>query len=266
VAGFAQATAAEAVGDGVYAVELDEQWTVGERPNGGYLLALMARAGLAEHAGHPHVLAASAHFSGAPMCGAAEVVARVLRAGRFASQVRATLRQGGRELVHVLLTLGHLGEAPERWSDAPAVELPPPSECERLPVRRSERQPMRLWDAIELLADPATLGWARRAPSGHAESRSWFVPGADADPLLMLLVALDCLPVVTLELGSRGWVPTLELTAYLRALPAGGPWRVRQRAQLVRHGLVDEQCQVWDGEGRLVGQASQLAAVRFPSD
>ena len=98
--------------------------------------------------------------------------------------------------------------------------------------------------------------------SGNPESRAWLVPPADADPLL-LLVALDCLPVVTLELGSRGWVPTLELTTYLRALPVPGPWRIRQRAHLVRHGLVDETCHVWDTDGHLVGQATQLAAVRF---
>ena len=79
---------------------------------------------------------------------------------------------------------------------------------------------------------------------------------------LSALVVQNC--VVTLELGSRGWVPTLELTTYLRALPVPGPWRIRQRAHLVRHGLVDETCHVWDTDGHLVGQATQLAAVRFP--
>jgi len=262
VAGFSEATAVTAMRDGEFAVTLDDAWTVGDRPNGGYLLALLARAGLAAQSGQRHVLAASAHFLGAPACGPASVSVEMLRAGRFASQVRALLVQDGRALVHALLTLGRFDDAPARFSGAPPVALPALAECVRLPVRRSERQPMGLWDAVELHADPATLGWARRAPSGDPESRAWMVPATD-DPLLAL-VAVDCLPAVTLELGSRGWVPTLELTAYLRALAAPGPWRVRQHARLVRHGVVDETCEVWDASGALIAQATQLAGVRFP--
>ena len=59
-------------------------------------------------------------------------------------------------------------------------------------------------------------------------------------------------------------MPTLELTAYLRALPAPGPLRVRQRARLVAADRVDEECDVWDSTGALVAAASQLAAVRLP--
>jgi hypothetical protein len=37
---------------------------------------------------------------------------------------------------------------------------------------------------------------------------------------------------------------------------------VRQRARLVQAELVDELCDVWDSRGRLVAQATQLAALR----
>ena len=33
---------------------------------------------------------------------------------------------------------------------------------------------------------------------------------------------------------------------------------------LVEGNLVDEECEVWDARGRLVAQATQLAAVRTP--
>jgi hypothetical protein len=80
-----------------------------------------------------------------------------------------------------------------------------------------------------------------------------------------VLVALDILPPATFDLGLTGsWVPTMELTAYLRALPADGPLRVRQRARLVADSRVDEDCQVWDSTGALVGSATQLAALRLP--
>jgi Thioesterase-like superfamily len=78
---------------------------------------------------------------------------------------------------------------------------------------------------------------------------------------------VDSLFPATFTIKPSGWVPTLELTAYVRALPAPGPLRVRQRARLVEGGpgggLVDEVCDVWDSRDRLVAQATQLASVRF---
>ena len=59
-------------------------------------------------------------------------------------------------------------------------------------------------------------------------------------------------------------MPTLELTSYLRALPAPGPLLVRQRARLVAAERVDEECDVWDATGALVASAHQLAAIRLP--
>jgi hypothetical protein len=73
---------------------------------------------------------------------------------------------------------------------------------------------------------------------------------------------VDALPPVTFNLGAPGWVPTLELTAYVRARPAPGPLQIRQRGRLVVDGRLDEVCDVWDSEGRLVAQATQLAGVR----
>ena len=58
-------------------------------------------------------------------------------------------------------------------------------------------------------------------------------------------------------------MPTLELTAYVRALPAPGPVRVLHKAQLIEGNRVDEACFVWDSRGRLVAQATQLAGIRL---
>lgn len=60
-----------------------------------------------------------------------------------------------------------------------------------------------------------------------------------------------------------GWVPTLELTTYVRGVPVPGPVRVLQKAQLVRDGRLDEACFVWDSTGRLVGTSTQLAMIRI---
>ena len=60
-------------------------------------------------------------------------------------------------------------------------------------------------------------------------------------------------------------MPTLELTVYVRALPAPGPVRMLHRAQLIDNGRVDESCFVWDSAGRLVAHGTQLAGIRLGS-
>ena len=75
------------------------------------------------------------------------------------------------------------------------------------------------------------------------------------------------LPPASLDLVPSGWVPTLSISAYLRSRPAPGPLRVRQYVRHLQERHLDEVCEVWDAEGRLVGQATQLAGIRYdPAD
>ena len=67
-------------------------------------------------------------------------------------------------------------------------------------------------------------------------------------------------------IGSTGWVPTLQMSAYVRARPAPGWLGIRMTAGLVADGMVDETCVLWDSRGHLVGQSTQLARLRFPDE
>jgi hypothetical protein len=268
---FDVATAVDHEGDDRWSIAVDEGFTVGPKPNGGYLLAMAARAAgeALGHAGSDHhdPLAASAHFLWAPDPGPAEVHVEVLRTGRSASQVRTTLTQGAQRCLDATFTMGRLpdDEDPALWSSRPPVDLPPIEECIRLPASR-EGAPfvVSIMDRAHLHADPACLGFASGTPSGRGELRGWlsFGDGRPADPL-GLLFFLDCFPPATFDIGRSGWVPTLSLSAYVRARPAAGPLRARQVAQVVRDARVDEVCEIWDAAGRLVGQATQLAGIRF---
>jgi hypothetical protein len=100
-----------------------------------------------------------------------------------------------------------------------------------------------------------------------AELRGWtrFVDGREPDPL-SLLFTVDAIPPATLIIGSTGWVPTLQMSVYVRASPVPGWLGIRMTANLVADGVVDETCVVWDSRGQVVAQGTQLARLRFPDD
>jgi hypothetical protein len=117
-------------------------------------------------------------------------------------------------------------------------------------------------DQIEVRLDPETSGFTRGEPSGQGELRGWLaLPGGENFDPASLLFAVDAFPPGTFDIEFSGWVPTLELTAYIRALPAPGPLRISQRAELIDSRRVDESCHVWDRTGRLVAQGRQLAGI-----
>jgi acyl-CoA thioesterase len=267
---FEAATAVTEVGDGFYAAELAEDYAVLGNPHGGYLVALVANAA-AQHltsrgADHPHCLAASASFVRPPKLGKVEVALDVHRKGSRISHVRASVLQDGEVTVDALLSLGRLEpDAPVRYQVPCDVVLPPLESCVRRPAEGLPGVSIAIMDRVDLRLDPATAGFVDGVLTDTAEIRGWLrlADGRPMDPL-GLLFSLDVLPPATFAIGSTGWVPTVQFNAYVRALPADGWLVARQRARSVASGLVDQVCEVWDAEGRAVGQASQLAMVRFP--
>jgi hypothetical protein len=246
-----------------YDVDLDASWSIGDKPHGGYLLSTMA--GLALDEDHPHPMAVSAHYVSSPDAGPATIEVERLRTGRSVASSRIRLAQDAIR-VEALMTAGRYSpEADVFWSVGSAPELPPLDDCPRAPAERPDGFRIGQLDHVELRIDPATAMWAVGAPAGQAEVRAYLRRDDGNDPALLdLLVFADALPPVTFDLGLMGWVPTLELTVLIRALPAPGWVTAVQRARLLQGGWLDEECELWDSEGRLVAQARQLAGYRVP--
>jgi hypothetical protein len=267
---FDQVTEVRPDADGRYSAEVDAEWSIAGKPNGGYLLALCAQAALAElreggeH--HPHVIAASATYLSAAPFGPVRLQVEELRRGRSSSVLRSRLLTDDGELrVEAAITCGRLREDAKPYHDGVApIQLPPLEECVQLPVD-APGFTVPLMGVLDEHLDPACMGWATGSPSGGGELRGHlaFGDGRAFDPLSLLL-AVDALPPATFDVGLTGWVPTMQLSAWVRALPAPGPLVVRQHARLAEAALVDETCDVWDSRGRLVATGHQLAAVRMP--
>jgi hypothetical protein len=93
--------------------------------------------------------------------------------------------------------------------------------------------------------------------------RGWFrLPGAEPVDTLALLCAVDAFPPTVFNARLPiAWTPTVELTAHIRARPAPGWLRCRFATRFVSAGFLEEDGEVWDSAGRLVGQSRQLALV-----
>ena len=270
MASFAEAIAVDGK-DGTYTASLDPEWTVSGKPHGGYLLAVMAHAAILadDERAHPHPLSASAVYVTPPAVGPATIEVEHLRRGRGASHVRARLVQDQGTRVEALFTLGRLTDHAEpSWVDRRPPAMTPLEECpvsEIAPPGAGVR--VEMLNVVEQRLDPASFRPADGGPgyqSGTGEFRSWlsFADGTPFDAL-SLLYAADSSPPATLTLGSVGWVPTVEMTVYIRAVPEPGPLRIRQHARVLGAPVVDQVCEIWDSSDRVVAQATQLAFVRL---
>src|SRR6476469_5423130 len=231
---FSAVTALAATGSGSFDADVHPDWTINAKPNGGYLLALLGRAAVVVGP-HPHVIAASATYLRPLDPGPVQIVADILRAGRSASQLRVRMLQDDATCVDALLTTSELHPDTEPyWSGLELPAVADPEHCLRVPSTSPTGLPVPIMDQIDLRIDPADTGFARGEPSGRGELKGWLgLPGDEAFDPISLLYAVDAFPPATFEVAASGWVPTLQLSAYVRALPAPGPVRVVHKAQMI---------------------------------
>jgi hypothetical protein len=258
----------DASGCGHYDVELAIEYSIlGSKPNGGYMLACLGRAALhaAREAGsaHEHVISASAQFLSSPDLGPAQIVTEVDRVGGTATQVSAVIGVDGAMGVRAQFTLGtlHQGSTPF-WGEIVPCPFPALNDLAPSPTA-GER-------GVTLQFDPeAGFQMTPDGPTavGGGEFRAYLRNETDdVFDTVGLLYAADVMPPATFGVVQTGWVPTLAITVYNRAVPAPGPLRLRFRVNVIHDGFADEICEAWDSDDRLVMQSTQLTAIRIPPD
>ena len=264
---FDDATAVKPAGDGRYEAALDGEWSIAGKLNGGYLLAVAARAALAEAGdGHELPLATTAAFAAPAPAGPALVTVEPLRIGRGTSVLRARLSSPDERAVYLeaLVTAGRIADGEPVVPAPPVPDLAPEERSPRLPSEGGPF-PVPIAGVIAVRLDPASAGFGEGRPSGAGELRAWvrFDDGRDPDPVSLITVA-DALPPPSFDVPGLqfGWTPTLQYSVFVRGAPAPGPLRVRTVARSITGGAMDETCDVWDSTGRHVAVAHQLAGVR----
>ncbi len=258
---FAAATAVEPVAVGEWSASIHPGWDIAGNANGGYLLVAATRA-LVGATGRPDPVTVTGHYLAPGQPGRVRIAIQVLKEGRRFATATATMFSSARPLLAVLGTLGDLSQAqgPELVEGAPP-ELPPPEQCVRL--HPTSTFPPPFMGRVDLRLHPDDAAFATGHQSGHPLMRGWFrLPGGEAVDSLALLCAIDAFPPTAFNARLPvAWTPTVELTAHIRANPAPGWLRCRFSSRFVTAGFVEEDGEVWDDTGRLVGQSRQLALV-----
>jgi acyl-CoA thioesterase len=247
-----------------YEGEIRPGWDIVGNANGGYLMAIGARA-MASASGRQPV-AITAHFLSPGKPGPVNVEPVIVKSGRRFSTVRATVATEERPLIELLGSFSEPSGLNEVIRvDAEPPSLPPPEDCVR--VEASEAHfPPPIMKRVDLRLNPEDASFAVGKPSGRPEFRGW-LRLVDDEPIdaFALMLAVDVFPPTVFNANLPvAWTPTLELTAHIRCVPVPGWLRCRFSTRFITGGLLEEDGEVWDDSGRLVAQSRQLALLPRP--
>jgi acyl-CoA thioesterase len=256
---FDDETAVRRAGDG-HVTRLSSAWSIGANPNGGYAAQPVLRA-LADLAGQPDPASVTVHYL-RPALGDADghVAARVVRAGRRATNAAGTLTQDGAERLTVAAVLTDLTVPASDVSDPGitllAPDIPPPARCvDRAELDQGVELPLLSRVEVRVRRDRAAddravvEGWIRFR-DGTAPTTAALVLFADAFP-----------PAVHAVVDRVGWVPTLELTVHVRRRPVAGWVQARLECDDVAGGWMVESGTLWDESGAVVARSRQLGMI-----
>jgi hypothetical protein len=206
------------------------------------------------------------------------LVTSTRKRGRRISVVDVELIQGDRTAVHAVVNLGE----PERFladgrpggaampllSANPVVGLmapEPPDDIEPIGPGHPLAGLAHLGEGCDIRPVLATLAPARDGWDGRPPvHQMWARPRGVAPDALFALMCGDLSAPVTFAVDRTGWAPTVQLTAFLRGLPADGWLRVVCTCLEIGHDWFDQDHIVVDSLGRIVTQSRQLAMVPPP--
>ncbi len=248
-------------------------WTIGPKVHGGCMLAVCAAAARRSvlDAGVDSLtqpLAVSASFVSAPDPGEVELTTVLRKQGKQIGVVDVELSQAGRVAVRASVTLGTpdteepFYTVPHRATTVPAE---PPAESVLITPDHPMGQIVKFASSSRMRVDGSTARFLD-GEQGEPMVSMWTrpLPGDEEDVDTSVLFALMCGDVsapVTMNRGRFGWAPTVQLTAYLRRVPAPGWLRVVAESSVLGNIWFEEDHTVVDSTGAVVVQSRQLAMM-----
>ncbi|MGG7103372.1 thioesterase family protein [Rhodococcus sp. 24CO] len=272
----------ESIGNGRFRATIDPIWTIGPKVHGGSMMAVCAAAARAalrdgasdnDSGGNDGVramqpIAVSANYLAAPDPGDVDLAVTVQKQGRQVSLVDVELSQGGRIAVRAAVTLGIPdGDVPAFVSASSIDDMPaePSEHAAAVEGDHPMAQIVHVGQGCDMRIDTTSAHFLTGA-QGEPEVRMWVRarPDDEADvdtAVLFAIMAGDISAPVTMNRGLFGWAPTVQLTTYLRRLPAPGWLRVRASSDVLGSTWFEEDHDILDSTGAVVVQSRQLAMM-----
>ncbi|MEZ4444756.1 MAG: thioesterase family protein [Polyangiaceae bacterium] len=221
-------------------------------PHGGYLLAMAGQAALTASS-EPDIFSITLHLLKKAQHGPITWSLREVARSRRMVSLAIEGRQDETVIAGLALVGDRTGIAGERY------ERRAPPEVEG----RAQEAGPAISQKLGLVIAEDSLGFATGELRGEGVMHARVDPPGHVTDQLLALVACDIAPpAIWNALGTSGWVPTVEITAHVRARPAQGPLRVRALTRSVSGGFLEEDAEVYDTEGTLVALSRQLARWR----
>lgn len=260
---FAEATSVARLSDGTYAGEIHAGWDIFGVSNGGYVMAIAARA-MADMARGRDLVSVSGHFTNPGSPGPITIELTEVKVGRAISTLRADVIKDDKIL---LAATGSFADAdreinPVEWVQGAPPELPPIDQCLRAVPNPDAPLPPPFMGKVAVALHPDDVT-AFDGGTGVAQMRGWFRLLEDEQPdALATVVAADAFPPAVFNANlPLQWTPTLDLTVHVRD-PRPRSWmRCVFNTRFVSGGMLEEDSEIWDEDGKLVAQSRQLALV-----
>lgn len=252
---FAQASALSPTPDpSTFTGKIAPGWDILGNTNGGYMMALFARAALMA-SGRSDIISVSAHFLSPGRVGPVTATVETIKDGKRFATLRVDLSSETKTLLTGTVITGNLddGEGPTLITAA-APDIAPRDQCER--VIGTDLFPPPFTNRIDQRIDPATrLG----EPDGP-RVQGW-VALDDGQPLdtVGLVFASDCMPptVFNTDLGAA-WVPTVQMTIHIRNRPTADEMMLFSESRVITGGTFEVDNTIFDKYGVVLAQSRQL--------
>ena len=253
-------------GDSRFTIPLSDEWSINNTPNGGFIMALLARAmdperteqDRADGNGRNRSAIITANYLARSKKAPAQIHVETMGVSNTYIRKQASLIQEDTLRIQAMATYVR----PKEQTFETAYDTSPESvaaweDCVRVPAMPG----YSLFDMIDLRLDPQSAGWMEGRLANRAVMKGW-IQFADHRPVDLDAVTLfaDCFPpCVFASRGMVAWVPTIEYSVNVRMLPDTHRLKGIFSSRFISGGLVEEDGELWDAAGNLIAISRQIA-------
>lgn len=255
---FQNDTRTTALGDGRYQATLSDNWSIGNVPNGGYSMAVLANA-MRDFSSFDATVLMSANYCGRLSAGALDIQVERMTQSRQFDRLQINAEQDGKTALRAWGTLM------QAYQDAPGHERPAPQlplleDC----VKQGTAPNMSIQQRLDMRFSPETAGWLEHRTTPRSQITGWLrlAEPEPWTPEAMMLVADAFPPSIFASRGMTGWVPTIELNVQILKLPSSAWLKCVFHSSYINGNLLVEDGEIWDENDDLIATSRQLAQFR----